>query len=102
MKAKRRKSVGSIHFKLKFIPDERRVDVRQKGRELFTNKKEDSVRRGRRTDVRTNMFMRFVKNSKHRQIRYSEENRFCRGVINRKRRAFSRFKFRIHSRGKIC
>ena len=32
MKAKRRKSVGSIHFKLKFRPNERRVDVRRKGR----------------------------------------------------------------------
>ena len=39
MKAKRRKSVGSIYFKLKFKPDERSVDVRQKDRELVTNKR---------------------------------------------------------------
>ena len=29
MKVKGRKSVGSIYFKLKFRPDERRVDVNQ-------------------------------------------------------------------------
>ena len=52
MKAKRRKSIGSIHFKLKFRTDERRVNVRQKGRELVKNKKEASVRRGRRIDER--------------------------------------------------
>ena len=51
----RRMSVGSIHFKLKFRPDERRVDVRQKGRELFSNIKEASVRRGRRTDDRAEL-----------------------------------------------
>ena len=69
MKAKRRKSIGSIHFKLKFRTDERRVDVRQKGRELVMNKKEASVGRGRRTDDRAKIFMRFVKQSRHRQIR---------------------------------
>ena len=47
---KRRKSIGSIHFKLKFRADERRVDVGQKGREFFTIKKEVGVRRGRSTD----------------------------------------------------
>ena len=44
MKAKRRKSVGSIHFKLKFRPDKSRVDVRQKGRELFTNKRKPTLK----------------------------------------------------------
>ena len=65
---KKRKSVGNIHCKLKFRPDERRVDVRQKGRELFTNKKEARVSGGRRTDDRAKIFMRFVKQSRHRQI----------------------------------
>ena len=77
MKAKK-KSVGSIHFKLKFRPDERRVDVRQKGRELVTNKKEASIRRGRRTNDRAKILTRFVKQSRQRQIRYSEGNSFGR------------------------
>ena len=91
MKVKRRKTVGSICFEHNFRPDERRVDVRQKGRKLFTNKKEGSVRKGKRTDNRAKIFMRFVKQSKHRQIRYSEGNRFGRARDNRKRQAFSRF-----------
>ena len=43
MKAKRRKGIGSIYFKLKFRPDEKRVDVRQKGRELVTNKRKPAL-----------------------------------------------------------
>ena len=97
MKAKRGKSVGSILLKLKFRVNERRVDVRQKGREFFRNRKEASVSRGRRTDDRATIFMRFVKQSRHRQTRCSEGNRFGRAGDNRKRRALSRFKFQIHS-----
>ena len=81
MKAKRRKRVGSIYFKLKFRPDERRVDVRQKGRELVTNKKEVSVRRSRRTDDRAKILLRFVKQSGCRQIRYSEGNNLAEPEI---------------------
>ena len=43
VKAKRRKSVGSTSFTLKFRPDERRVHVRQKGRELVTNKRKPAL-----------------------------------------------------------
>ena len=47
------------------------------------------------------IFVRFVEQSRHRQIRYSEGNRFGRAADKRERLAF-RFKFQIHSRGKIC
>ena len=43
MKAKRRKSIGSINFKLKFRPDERRVDVRPKGREFSQIKRKPAL-----------------------------------------------------------
>ena len=49
--------------------------------------------------TRAKILMRFVEQSRHRQIKYSEGNRFGRAGDNRKRRAFSRFKFQIHSRG---
>ena len=92
---KRRKNVSSIYFKLKFRPDERRVDVKQKGRKLVRNKKEASVRRGTTTDDRAKILMRFVKQSRHSQIRYSEGKRFGRAGDNRKRGAFSSFKFQM-------
>ena len=93
---KRRKSIGSIHFKLKFRRDERRVDIRQKSRELVTNKKEASVRRGRRTDDRAKIFIRLAKQSRHRQIRYSEGNRFGRaGKIERDEHLIG-LSFKIH------
>ena len=75
MKAKKGKSVGSIHFKLKFRSHERRVDVRQKGRELFTNTKEASVRieetEGPMTEPR--YFLRFIKQSIHRHTPLDKE-----------------------------
>ena len=43
MKAKRGKSVGSIHLKLKFRVNERRVDVRQKGREFSRIKRKATL-----------------------------------------------------------
>ena len=94
-KAKRRKSVGSIHFKLKFRPDKRRVDVKQKSRKLFTNEKEANVRRGRRTDDRANKLRRFVKQSRHRQIRDREDSSFCGAGGNRKHEHLAGVSFRF-------
>ena len=97
MKARRRKSVRSIHFKFKFRPDERRVDIGQKDRELFTNKKATSVRRGKKTDDRDLSNIVDIDRSD-----YNEGNKFGSARDNRKRRSFSRYKFQIHSSGKIC
>ena len=47
--------------------------------------------------MRDEIFMSFVKQSRHRQISFCDGNRFGRAGDNRKRRALSRFKFQIHS-----
>ena len=68
MKAKRRKSA-----------EERRVYVGQKSREFSHMKRKPTLEEaeGPMTDP-SYYFMRFLKQSRHREIRDSEGNRFCR------------------------